>query len=257
MLRSMVMLHKEHQANMEAASWGMEGEGGGGTSVWGQEGAVVAEKGNLLTRVRQFILSHYNWLVRFLSFLTYLLSCKNRGQHRACFPLIQRIVLGRPQQTTAISRTFISAPLSPTSPAASQLTSRQSAAQTPHLQPKLQWEALGGNVSLFIPGLNSKGFLSFQSGDSEQSVFFIPIYWSDSVFALFFFFLGLLALMIGTTKTCLPSRPRTSGSLLALCSAMYSHIWLCTLATLQLMYFTERSHLQTWSEYSLKKTSHW
>lgn len=123
----------EHQANTEAVLWGVEGEGGGGTIVWGQEGAVVAEKGNLLTRVRQFILSRYNWLVHFLSFLTYLLSSTNRGQHRACFPLIQRIVLGRPRQTTAISRTFISAPLSPTSPAASQLASRQSTAQTPHL----------------------------------------------------------------------------------------------------------------------------
>ena len=51
----------EHHANMEEVSGEMKGEGGGG--IWegqGKEGAVVAEKGNLLTRMQQFILSYYD-----------------------------------------------------------------------------------------------------------------------------------------------------------------------------------------------------
>lgn len=54
----------EHQANVEEVSGEMEGEGGGG--IWQgrgkgcKEGAVVTKKGNLLTRIRQFILSYYN-----------------------------------------------------------------------------------------------------------------------------------------------------------------------------------------------------
>jgi len=45
---------------VEAVPGEMEGEEGGGIIVWGEERAVVAEKGNLLTRVQQFILSHYD-----------------------------------------------------------------------------------------------------------------------------------------------------------------------------------------------------
>lgn len=45
---------------MEAVPGETEGEEGGGSSVWGEERAAVAEKGNLLTRVQQFILSHYD-----------------------------------------------------------------------------------------------------------------------------------------------------------------------------------------------------
>lgn len=49
----------EHQANVEEISGEMEGNGGG-ICGGGKERAVVAEKGNLLTRTQQFILSYYN-----------------------------------------------------------------------------------------------------------------------------------------------------------------------------------------------------
>lgn len=48
------------RAKVEAVPGETEGEEGGGSSVWGEERAAVAEKGNLLTRVQQFILSHYD-----------------------------------------------------------------------------------------------------------------------------------------------------------------------------------------------------
>lgn len=97
--------------------------------------------------------------------------------------------------------------------------------------------------------------VSFHSNLVTVSRVFFSFPFTDPILCLFFFFffsLGLLALMTGTAKTCLPSRPGASGFLLALCSAKYTHIPLCTLASLQLMYFTERSHLQARSEYSLK-----
>lgn len=50
----------DHQANIEEVSGEMMGEGGGGIWQEGEEGAVVAEKDNLLTRMQQFILSSYD-----------------------------------------------------------------------------------------------------------------------------------------------------------------------------------------------------
>ena len=45
---------------MVEVSGEMEGEGGGGICMWRKEWAVVAEKGNLLSRMQQLILSYYN-----------------------------------------------------------------------------------------------------------------------------------------------------------------------------------------------------